>query len=98
MPVQLFGIQPGYAFVIIAHQPRRNNYVTALKPIIADVYVFEMFSPFNTLNISFVAIIQIMIAWNKIHRVKVCIQMLQGLQAVVECHDVDAGSIVVPVA
>jgi len=39
-----------------------------------------------------------MVAGNKENLIKIVIQMFQGTQTVVQSHDIDAGTIVVPVA
>jgi hypothetical protein len=56
-----------------------------------------MACPFNTLNITLVAIIQVVIARNKVNMFKVIIHVLQCPEAVVQCDNVETGTIVVPI-
>ena len=58
--------------MIVGHQPRSNNHIATAKPVVAYLYVREMFGPLNTLNISLVAIIQVMVSRNKINSRKTC--------------------------
>jgi hypothetical protein len=68
-----------------------------VKPIVAYSNIGEMACPFNTLNITLVAIIQVVIARNKVNMFKVIIHVLQGPEAVVQCDNVETGTVVVPV-
>jgi hypothetical protein len=57
-----------------------------------------MTSPFNTLDITLVAIIQVVIAGNKIYLAKVVIHVLQCSETVVQGDNIQAGSVVVPIS
>jgi hypothetical protein len=69
-----------------------------VKPIVAYSNIGEMACPFNTLNITLVAIIQVVIARNKVNMFKICIHVLQCPEAVVQCDNVKTGTVVVPIA
>jgi hypothetical protein len=64
--------------MIVAHKPRCNNHIVTAKPIVANLHTGEVSSPLNTLYISLIAIVKIVIARNKVHTFKVCIEVLQG--------------------
>jgi hypothetical protein len=83
--------------MIVTHKPRSNNHIAAVKPVIAYFHTGEVPGPLHALYVSFVSIIQIMITRNKINLFKVIIEMFQCPETVVQCDNVQAGTVVVPV-
>ena len=98
MPKHVTTFQSWYPLMIITTQPRSDNHIAAREPIIAYLDPGEMSGPLNTLYISLVTIIQIMISRNKINMFKIVIEMFQGPQAVVQRDYVETGPVVVPIA
>jgi MoaA/NifB/PqqE/SkfB family radical SAM enzyme len=55
------------ALVIISNQPRCNDNIAFLKPVVADMDVGQVLGPGRTVNVSLVSIVQVVVARNKYH-------------------------------
>ena len=54
-----------YTFVIIGYQPGHNTDTVCFKEVVDNLYVGDMFGPLGTLYVTFISVIQIVVAGNK---------------------------------
>ena len=57
-------------FVVITNQPRAQYNIILLKPIVADMQVWNVLGPLKTVDITLVTIVQVMVASDKVSNVK----------------------------
>jgi hypothetical protein len=64
--------------MIVTHKPWSDRDISSSDPIIADMNISKMFSPLYTLYITFVPVVEIVIARDKEHIGKIIVEMFQG--------------------
>ena len=84
--------------VIVAHQPRGDDNISAFDPVVTDLDTGYMPGPGRAMYVSPIAIVEIVIAGYEIELAKRRAEILQGLQTEVQGLEIDSCSMVVPIA